>query len=309
MPLDWDLLHAFLAVARSGQLNSAARQMHVNYSTLSRKLARLERELSTKLFERSTAGLSLTPHGEALLKHTEEIESEVFTIQSTIANASARVSGVVRIGTPDAFGTMFLAPKLGRLAELYPNLEIQLVAIPAHFSLSKREADIAIGLSRPERGRLYARQLTDYEFGIYANEEHSDISQIKTPSDLAKHIFVSYIDDLIFAPELEFIPAISKNIIPRLKSSSLLAQLQVVAGGGGFGILPCFLADGDPRLVRVLTQEIALIRTFWMIVHSEMRDLARVRVISNFIAAEVQAASRIFLPSRKTALTENASMS
>jgi len=300
MPLDWDLLRTFLAVARSGKLNSAARQMQLNYSTLSRRLASLERELSTKLFERGTAGFSLTPHGEALLKHAEEIESKVFTIQSTIANASARVSGVVRIGTPDAFGTMFLAPKLGRLAELYPNLEIQLVAIPTHFSLSKREADIAIGLSRPERGRLYARQLTDYEFGVYVNKERSDlISQIKTPNDLAEHGFVSYIDDLIFAPELEFIPAVSEKIVPRLKSSSLLAQLQVVVGGAGFGILPCFLADNHPKLARVLAQEVALIRTFWMIVHSEMRDLARVRAISDFIATEVHAASRTFLPSRR----------
>ena len=308
MPLDWDLLRTFLAVARSGKLNSAARQMQVNYSTLSRRLASLERELGTKVFERSTAGISLTPYGEALLKYAEEIESEVFTIQSTIANASARVSGVVRIGTPDVFGTMFLAPKRGRLAELYPNLEIQLVAIPAHFSLSKREADIAIGVSQPERGRLYARQLTDYEFGVYVNKEHADISQIKTPNDLARHVFVSYIDDLVFAPELEFIPAVSKNIVPRLKSSSLLAQLQVVAGGGGFGILPCFLADSHPKLTRVLAREVALIRTFWMMVHSEMRDLARVRVISNFIAAEVQAAGQIFLPSRKTRPSGDASM-
>lgn len=299
--MDWDLLRIFLAFARTGKLMSTASQLKLHYSTLQRNLARLERQLSVKLFDHAPgAGYSLTPEGFALLKHAEEIESTVFTIQSAFADKNTRTSEVVRIGTPDAFGTRFLAPRLGRLAELHPSLEIQLIALPMNFSLSKREADIVIGLSRPDRGPLHARRLTDYEFGIYVSKERTDlISQIKVPNDLAQHVFVSYIDDLIFAPELEFLTDALEEIIPRLKSSSLLAQLQMVAGGAGFGILPCFLADGDSSLTRVLTQEIALIRTFWMIVHSEMRDLARLRAVGDFIAAEVQSAARLFLPSHK----------
>lgn len=303
MSLDWDLLRTFLVFARTGKLMSTASQLKLHYSTLQRNLARLERQLSVKLFEHAPgSGYSLTPQGFALLKRAEEIESSVLTIQSAFGNKSTHATEVVRIGTPDAFGTMFLAPRLGRLAELHSRLEIQLIAVPTNFSLSKREADIAIGLSRPDRGPLHARRLTDYEFGIYVSKERADlISQIKSSSDLKQHVFVSYIDDLIFAPELEFLTDVLAEIVPRLKSSSLLAQLQVVASGAGFGILPCFLADGHPKLTRVLRREVALIRSYWMIVHSEMRDLARVRAVGDFIAAEVKSAALLFLPSHAAA--------
>ncbi|MEW6436355.1 MAG: LysR family transcriptional regulator [Pseudomonadota bacterium] len=301
--MDWDLLRTFLAFARTGKLMPTASALKLHYSTLQRNLARLERQLSVKLFEHAPgAGYSLTPQGFALLKYAEEIESTVFAIQSAFANKNTRTKEVVRIGTPDAFGTMFLAPRLGRLAELHSRLEIQLIAVPTNFSLSKREADIAIGLSRPDRGPLHARRLTDYEFGIYVSKDRTDlISQIKSPNDLAQHVFVSYIDDLIFAPELEFLTDVLEEIIPRLKSSSLLAQLQVVASGAGFGILPCFLADGHPSLTRVLVREVALIRTFWMVVHSEMRNLPRIRAVGDFIASEVRSAGRLFLPSHRPA--------
>ena len=297
MSLDWDLLQSFLAVARAGKLTAAARQLQLDHSTLSRRLAALERALQTKLFDRGVAGYILTQHGEDLLKHAEEIESRVLTIQAELANTSSHLSGVVRIGAPDGFGTAFLAPRLGRLAQLHPELEIQLVATPRSFSLSKREADIAISLSLPEQGRLHARHLTDYELGIYVARTREDLAEsIKEPDDLARHVFVSYIDDLIFAPELDYVSLVSKTIVPKFKSSSLIAQQQAIAAGTGFGILPCFLADSDVRLKRVLRDEVKLIRTFWMIIHSDKRDLARVRAASDFIASEVQAAGQFFLP-------------
>ncbi|HYP57170.1 MAG TPA: LysR family transcriptional regulator, partial [Beijerinckia sp.] len=296
MSFDWDLLQSFLAVARAGKLTVAARQLQLDHSTLSRRLTTLERELLTKLFDRGASGYALTPHGEQLLRRAEEIESRVFGIQSELTNKSSKVSGIVRIGAPDGFGTMFLAPRLGRLTELHPDLEIQLIATPRSFSLSKREADIAIGLSLPEQGRLHARQLTDYELGVYASEDRKDLwASIKAPQDLCRHAFVSYIDDLIFTPELDYVPLISKDIVPKFKSSNLNAQVQAVAAGAGFGILPCFIADADPRLIRILSDEVSLIRTFWMIVHSDTRELARVRVTSDFIASEVRAASQLFV--------------
>jgi DNA-binding transcriptional LysR family regulator len=301
MSLDWDWLQSFLAVARAGKLTTAARQLQLDHSTLSRRLGALERELHAKLFERSVSGYALTQQGEQLLKHAELIESTVLTIQSDVANTSSRVSGVVRIGAPDGFGTAFLAPRLGRLSALHPDLEIQLVATPRSFSLSKREADIAIGLSCPEQGRLHARHLADYELGVYASKARLDFwSGVKVPEDLSRHVFVSYIDELIFAPELDYVPLISKDIVPKFKSSSLIAQQQAVAAGTGFGVLPCFLGDTDPRLMRVLAEDIALVRTLWMIVHSDTRDLARVRVTTDFIASEARAAASFFLSSARS---------
>ncbi len=294
---DWNLLQSFLAVARLGKLTAAARRLGVDHSTLSRRIAALERGLGATLFQRAMSGYSLTPQGEDLLRHAERIESTVLTIQSDIANTIAEASGTVRIGAPDGFGTAILAPAIGELAHDHPNLDIQLVAMPRSFSLSRREADIAIGLSRPAHGRLHARMLTDYELGVYAARDRPELWEgVERPEDCASRPFISYIDDLIFAPELDYLPAVAKGISPRIRSSNLIAQMQATATGAGLCVLPCFLADGDPRFLRLLPQEVRLRRTFWMIVHSDMRDLARIRVTSDFIARLARRQAQRFLP-------------
>jgi DNA-binding transcriptional LysR family regulator len=295
--LNWDLLQSFLAVARTGKLTSAAKRLAIDHSTLSRRLTALEVSLGAKLFERHVSGYSLTPQGEHLLRRAETIESTILAIQSDVGQSSSHVSGAVRIGAPDGFGTAFLSPVIGRLSAAHPDLDIDLVATPRSFSLSRREADIAIGLSRPAHGRLYARMLTDYELGVYAAKKNEALSAgILAADDLASYPFISYIDDLIFAPELDYLPLISRGIVPRIRSSNLIAQLQATAAGAGLCVLPCFLADTDERLVRVLPDKVRLTRTFWMIVHADMRDLARIRVTGEFIADEVRRAAHRFLP-------------
>ena len=298
LPFDWDLLQSFLAVARAGKLTGAARQLKVDHSTLGRRLRSLESSLDTKLFERSVAGYSLTIEGANLLKQAATIESTILAIQSDITQSSSRISGHVRIGAPDGFGTAILAPAIGRLSAAHPDLNIELVATPRSFSLSRREADIAIGLSCPAHGRLHARTLSDYELGVYgAKANAARWIDISNAEDLASIPFISYIDDLIFTPELDYVPSICKAIVPRIRSSNLVAQLQATAAGAGLCVLPCFLADPDERLIRVLPHDVRLIRTFWMIVHADMRGLARIRVTSDFIVDEVHRAADRFLPS------------
>jgi len=299
-PLDWDLLQSFLAVARTGKLTLAARRARIDHSTLSRRLTALEAALGTRLFDRRPSGYTLTEQGERLLRRAEAMESTVLAIQSDVGQSSTRISGTVRIGAPDGFGTAILAPLAGRLSSLHPDLDVDLVATPRSFSLSRREADIVIGLSRPAHGRLHARLLTDYELGLYASRAAEGLWRDgRSADDLAGRPFISYIDDLIFAPELDYLPSISKAIVPRIRSSNLVAQLQATAAGAGLCVLPCFLADGDPRLARVLPRQVRLIRTFWMIVHSDLRDLARIRTTCDFIAEEVSRSSARFLPDRR----------
>lgn len=294
---DWDLLQSFLAVARSGKLTLAARRLQVNHATLSRRLKTLEDGLGTKLFERHISGYTLTAHGERLLHRAEEVESTMLGIQSDLKDAGTRVSGTVRIAAPDGFGTAFLAPRLGLLAAAHPDLEIQLVIMPRSLSLSNREADIAIGLSRPDRGRLHARKLTDYELGVYAARAHPTLwGGISAADDLAQRMFVGYIDDLIFSPELDYAATVARDAQPRLKSSNLIAQYQATRAGAGLCVLPCFLAEEDPALIRVLPKDVRLFRTFWMIVHSDLHDLARIKVIGNFIAQQIEEAKNRFLP-------------
>lgn len=295
-PFDWDLLRSFIAVARSGKLTAAARRLKVDHSTLSRRIAALETSLKTKLFDKSLNGYTLTLEGERLLAQAERIESTVMGIQNEIAAESTEVSGSVRIGTPDGFGTSFLASRIGALSARHPHLEIELVAVPRSFSLSRREADIAIGLSDPGTGRLHCEKLTDYELGLFgAAARASDWGTIADPSDLAGQPFVSYIDDLIYSPELDYLPLIGRGITPRLKSSNLMAQAEAVASGAGLGVLPCFLANRDARFVRILPKNVKLIRTLFMTVHADMRNLARVKATTDFIRKAIRQEKEIFL--------------
>ncbi len=290
---DWDLLQSFLSVARAGRLTVAARRLGVDHSTLSRRLVTLETALGAKLFDRSLSGYSLTHQGEDLLARAESMESTALAIQSEVGQARSQVSGTVRIGAPDGFGTAFLAPVIHELTAAQPALQIDLVPTPSGFSLSKREADIAISLARPAEGRLHVRKLTDYRLGLYAAAAGLMVESIE---EAAKHPFISYIDDLLYTPELDYVPPALKIVEPRLRFSNLLAQHAACAAGAGLCILPCFLADPDARLARILADQINLTRSFWMIVHSDMRDLARIRVTGDFIAEAAHKALARFMP-------------
>jgi DNA-binding transcriptional LysR family regulator len=295
-PFDWDLLRSFLAVARSGKLTAAARRLKIDHSTLSRRIAALETSLKTKLFDKSLNGYTLTLDGERLLAQAERIESTVIGIQHEIAAENTEVSGSVRIGTPDGFGTSFLASRIGALSARHPHLEIELVAVPRSFSLSRREADIAVGLSDPGTGRLHTEKLTDYELGLFgASSRAADWQQLEDPADLASQPFISYIDDLIYTPELDYLPLIGRGITPRLKSSNLMAQAEAIASGAGLGVLPCFLANRDPRFLRIFPRDIRLIRTFYMSVHADMRNLARLKATTDFMREVIQREKEIFI--------------
>lgn len=296
--LDWNDLYFFLAVARAGRLTVAARRLGVDHTTVSRRIAALERALGTRLFNRLASGYTLTPSGERLLMSAEEMETVAGTIVSDVGGADVAISGAVRIGAPDGFGSYFLAPRLGSLVARHPGLELELIAMPRVFSLSKREADIAIGLSRPDAGRLHASKLTDYELGVYAASAYlAHAAPIRDRSELAAHPFIGYAEDFIFTPELDYIPLLLRDIRPAIRSSNIIAQLNATQAGAGLCVLPCFMAQQHPELIRLYPQDIQLKRTFWLIVHADVRRLARVRATADFISSETQAAAALFLGS------------
>ena len=151
----------------------------------------------------------------------------------------------MRVGAPDGFGSYFLAPRLGPFADLHPGLELQIVATARLFSLSKREADIAIGLHMPQEGRIVGRKLVDYRLYLYASRDYLAAKpEIREKSDLLRHRMIGYIDDLLFTPELDYLPTILPSLKPQIRSANLIAQLQASLSGVGVAVLPRFLARG-----------------------------------------------------------------
>lgn len=287
---DWDDLRFFLAVARSGRLTAAARRLGADHATVSRRITSLEESLKAKLFERRPQGYALTGHGEQLLAKAESMETEALAIQSEIGGADMALSGTVRIGAPDGFGSSFLAPRFAGFTKAYPGLELQLIAMPRLLSLSKREADVAITLAPPKEGKVVARKLCDYRLGLYASQDYLDaMPPIAAAEDLFAHRIVGYIDDLIFTPELDYLDEVAKGLRAQIQSSSVLAQMNAVAAGAGIGVIHHFMAVDEPRLVPVLPESVSITRSFWLLVHADLKDVARVRAVVDFVVRESKA--------------------
>ena len=290
--MNWDDVRIFLAIARNGQILGAARSLGLNHATVARRLTALEVALGSKLFTRRTNGSELSGEGERFLVHAERMESAMLAA-SEAAGADSLIDGTVRVGAPDGFGVAFLAPRLGELTERHKGLRIELVPVPRVFSLSRREADIAVTLERPREGRLVARKLTDYRLGLYAAQHY--LSRHGTPAsldDLAAHRLVGYVEDLLYTASLDYTAEFLKDWHSSLAVSSAMGQTEAVRAGAGIGILHAFMAP-DTGLIPVLPAH-TLIRSYWTVVHEDLRSIRRVALVADFLAEIVARDRAIF---------------
>lgn len=293
--MNWDDVRMFLAVARTGQFLAAAKRIGVNHATLSRRVTALEEDLKTRLLIRRTNGCELTAEGEVFLRAAERMETEMLEAQAQVGRVDSALAGTVRIGAPDGFGVYFLAPRLGQLTARHPELKIQLVPVPRSFSLSQREADIAITIERPEQGRLVSSRLTDYSLGLYASRAYLD--EAGTPEaveTLKDHRRIGYVEDLIYSPSLNYTGEIMRNWDAGFEISSAIGQTEAVRAGAGIGILHIYIARQYPDLVRILPS-ISIRRAYWTIYHESARDLVRVRTVADFVHQMVREERQIFL--------------
>ncbi len=294
---DWNDLQAFLAVMRTGKLTAAARLLQVDHTTLGRRISRLEDALKVRLFDRLTVGYRPTAAAEDLLADAEAIESLSAGIYARFTDQVSELTGTIRIAGPEGFGTFFLGPHLDQFQSAYPNLQLELIANPRVVSLSKREAEMAITNIRPTRGSLHAVKLTDYELGVYGSPKYlKKASPIKQKSDLEAHKFIGYIDDMLPTPTHDYLDEISKSIIPDVRISNILTQMAAAKGGAGLCVLPCFMASGQTDLQRLALDDMKITRTYWLVIQSDARQLARVRATADFIINRVQEGRRTFLP-------------
>jgi len=294
---DWNDLRAFLAVVRTGRLVAAAHQLGIDHSTLSRRIGGLEKALQTRLFDRKPTGYTLTATGENLVRQAEAIESLTIEISSQLAPSALALAGSVRIATPEGFGTYFLAAHLRALVQAYPEMEIELVAVPGAVSFSKREADLAVTISPPEKGRLRTRRLVDYELGLYAARAYvADRAPIRTKADCRAHALIGYVDDLMPTALHDYLNEALPEPRTHIRISNIITQLAATRSGAGICILPCYIAHAHPDLVRLLPREVRIFRSYWLVVHAETRAPARCRALTDFLCRLSKQNRRLFLP-------------
>ena len=297
--MDWDNLRFFLELSRAGTLQSAARRLEVDHTTVARRIQALEKQVGSPLFSREPDGHRLTEAGRRLQPQVEAMERAFRAVETTAPASQEGLSGVVRIGTTEGFGTVVLAPQLALFAQQHPKLVIDLLAMPRLVHLSRREADIVISLERPARGPVVVAKLTDYTLRLYASKGYlAAHPPIRAREDLRGHSFVSYVDDLLFSKELQYLDELHRPDAFALRSTSVLAQYQAVAAGAGIAVLPAFIADRDKTLRRVLpTQpQASLTRTFWMSMPAETKHLGRMQAVWDFVRATVEQQKPVLLP-------------
>lgn len=294
--MDWDDLRIFLAIARAGTVSEAARQLELDHSTVSRRLAGLETRLAIRLFDRAGRRLGINAAGEQLRRTAERLESGLLSDLAVLEAMQGSRVGTVRIGVPEGLGVGYLAGRLGALADAYPDIALELVALPQNYSLAAREVDIAITLDRPEFGNIVVRKLTDYALRFFGSERY--FARHGRPADTAElsaHRLCGYIPQLLYTPLLDYLVFDGVRLDPAIRSTSVVAHVEMVRSGSALGMLPVFMCAGQPGLQPIL-DEARITRSYWLTVHDDLRGVERIRLITEALAQMARQDRVLFLP-------------
>lgn len=283
--MDWDDLRIFLAVARAESLSGAGKTLRVDPATVGRRISRLEDRLGARLFTKTPQGYSLTENGLRLMEPALSVEKACATAGDALTARSDSLTGQIRLGAPDGSANYLLPQVLTQIVAEHPGLDIQLVALPRVFNLSKREADMAIAVSRPETGRLTVQKLTDYRLHLAASQAYlAKHPPVLSTADLKAHRIVGYIPDMIFDKELDYLGELGVTA-PQISSNSVSVQTQLMRAGAGIGMVHAFAMPFAPELVRVLPDQFALTRSFWLVRHADDAGIERLNRFSTLLIA------------------------
>ncbi|MDW4548101.1 LysR family transcriptional regulator [Defluviimonas sp. D31] len=285
---DWDDLRVFLAVARAESLSGAGKLLKLDPATVGRRVARLEEAMAVRLFVRSAQGYTLTGEGQRLLAHAGRAEQAVAEAMEEVGSEGTGLTGQIRIGAPDGSANYLLPQIVAAICADHPGLEVQIVAQPRVFNLSKREADMAIAVSPPASGHLTVQKLTDYRLHLAASQGYLDSHPpIRTPADLKHHRTIGYIQDLVFDKELDYQSEAGMEAVT-LASNSVSVQFNWVRTGAGIAVVHDFALPAAPGLVKVLADKVSLTRSFYLIRHPDDRRVERLNRFAELLAQGVR---------------------
>ena len=287
--LDWDHGRFFLAIYRAGSLSAAARALRVTQSTVGRRLAAFEEALGVRLFARTPAGYAITPDGERVLPHVERMEEETLALGRALVGEGSRLSGLVRITSSDAFSARVLTRIVADLRARHPEIDVEILADNRLLSLGRREADLSVRFTRPAESLVVGRRLIEFGQTLYASRDYLARHRQPTPSDFTGHHFIGFNLPVANQPEVAWIVERARAGRIVFSSNSTFAQLEATLAGIGMALLPCYLADAEPSLVRVVPPEQGVTRTIWLVIHRDLQRSARVRACAEFIVQALAA--------------------
>lgn len=288
MQPQWDDMRIFLAVAREESLSAAGRRLNVDPATVSRRISRLEEAFGTPLFVKSPTGYALTDAGQRLMGHAVRIEQSLEMASEELSGDPGGLSGQIRIGAPDGCANYLLPQVCNSITRANPDLEIQIVALPRVFSLSKREADMVVAVSPPSAGRLTVQKITDYKLHLAGSEAYlGQAPPLTCLKDLLHHQIVGYIPDMIFDKELDYLSGIGVEKAA-IASNSVSVQINCVRIGGGLGIVHDFSIPFNDGVRKVLEDQFSLTRSFYLVRHEDDKKLERLNRFSQALCEGIR---------------------
>jgi DNA-binding transcriptional LysR family regulator len=284
--MNWDDLRHLSAFAEEGSLLGAARKLGVEHATVARRIESLEQALTLKLVDRRGRRLSLTVEGERIAAIARRMGGEADGIARIVETSLGSIRGEVTISVPPAFGAAVVAPRIAVLARQYPQLTIRLTGEARQASLDRREADIAIRLSRPVEGDLTLLKLTEILFRAYASPDHLST---RLRDDWQ---FIGSDGETGRSPQQEELQRLAGPSGFSAWASDVLMQLALARGGGGIAMLPDFLTPEENGLVPVFPDRPPLMREAWLVVHNDLRRSPPVRVVIDHLKRSFRQAAQ-----------------
>ncbi|MEX0301386.1 MAG: LysR family transcriptional regulator [Leisingera sp.] len=275
---EWDDLRVFLAVQRGRSVRAASKLLNVSHSTVSRRLQAMEDQIGIKLFIRQPEGFVLTETGEAMVERAERVESEIISMEREVFGRDAQLAGPVRISAPPLLAQHLLMPILAEFAALYPKIDLDVDATFEVADLRRRNADIAIRFQDTPEPALISQELPGFANSIYATRAYVDAHRFDGLDPDARWVALGSKEVLAHWRQGSAYSACKVQHIV----SDMLAQVNAVKAGLGFGYLPCFLADSDPHLIRLPNTEPQKIPA-WVLTHPDLNSTERVRVCARFL--------------------------
>ncbi|HZR75084.1 LysR family transcriptional regulator [Bradyrhizobium sp.] len=276
--LNWDDLRYFVVLAREGTLSAAARALRVDHVTVARRVAALEASTGLKLVDRRARVYRLTEDGRRVAALASPMEEAAFAVERAMRAASPGLSGEVAISAPPSLANALIAPRLIELRRQHPGIHIKLIGEKRSASLTRREADLALRLSRPTEPGLIARKIGHFGFSLYGAPSYLK----ETPQHA--HAFIAYDASMDDAPQQLWLKAIAGKREIVLRTSDLENQAAAARAGVGMAALPHFLGDGDPLLARHEVNAGEVRRDVWLVVHRDLRKAPAIRAVMEFLA-------------------------
>jgi DNA-binding transcriptional LysR family regulator len=275
--LDWEDLRHFLMLAREGTLSAAARGLGVDHATVARRVRSLESETGLKLVDRRARSYTLTDEGRRIAATAEPMEEAAFAVGRAVLAVKPGIRGEVAISAPPSLANAFIAPQILRLRQRHPGIVLKLIGEKRTASLNRREADVALRLMRPTEPGLIARKLGSFGFSLFAAPAYLK----ETPR--RAFAFIAYESSMDDAPQQKWLTATAAGHEIVLRTNDLENQACAARACVGLAVLPDFLGDADPKLMRYAVAPIPVRRDLWLVVHRDLRNAPAVRAVMEFL--------------------------